>query len=141
MRAVVLQAARAAASADDEVRAHADGRDDRDRADDDAGLLAAVTGRRGLARHAVAGLAVGRLLTVRLLRRDTRLALLRVAVPGLAGLAGLLGVAVAGLRSLRLLAVRSLLAVRPGLLGLLPAVRARLVLTHDWVPLQMFTRC
>src|SRR5690606_11741466 len=101
VRAVVLQAGRAA-SADHEVHAHADRRDDRDRADDDGGLLAAAARGGGLGRHAVRGLAVGRLLAVRgLLRRDTGLAgLLRVAVPGLSGRRCLLGVAVAGLRSL-----------------------------------------
>ncbi|KOV25388.1 hypothetical protein ADK58_16545, partial [Streptomyces sp. XY152] len=68
----------------------------------------------GLGRHAVRGLAVGRLLAVRgLLRRDAGLAgllgvavsglagLLRIAVSGLAGRGSLLGVAVAGLRGLR----------------------------------------
>src|SRR5690606_11764008 len=120
VRPVVLQPA---APAYDEVGAHADRGDDRHRADDDPGLLAAAARRRRLGRHAVRRLAVGGLL-----RRDTGLAglLLRIAVTGLRSL---LGVAVAGLRSLRLLAVRTRLAVRPGLLGL-SAVRARLVVAH-----------
>ncbi|CAM5686819.1 hypothetical protein STENM223S_11753 [Streptomyces tendae] len=89
----------------------------------------------------VLGLAVGGLLTVgRLLRRDARLSgLLRVAVAGL-GRGRLLGVAVTGLRGLRLSAVRALLTVRTGLLGL-PAVRARLVVTHDSVPLETLNFC
>ena len=41
-----------------------------------------------------------------------------------------------GLGRLRRLAVRTGLSVRSGLLGL-PAVRARLVVTHSWVPLQI----
>ncbi len=117
-------------------------------ADDDAGLLLAAP-RRRLLRHAVRTrlLAVGRLLPVRvglavprlrrlavgsrLLRRA--LGLLRVAVTGLR--LGLLRVAVAGLGCLRRLAVGTRLAVRTGLLWL-PAVRARLVVTHYGVPLQ-----
>ncbi|MFD7811141.1 hypothetical protein ACFV4H_32295 [Streptomyces cellulosae] len=65
--------------------------------------------------------------------------LLRVAVAGLRG-RGRLGVAVAGLRGLRLSAVRSLLSVRSGLLRL-PAVRPRLVVTHDSVPLETLNFC
>ncbi len=117
MRAVVLQGVRAAASADDEVRADTDGRHDRDGADHDGGHLAtAPAGGRRLGRHAVgrllALLAVGgllsvlRLLAVRgaagrkgLLGRNPGLSrLLRVAVAGLVWRGRLLGVAVAGLR-------------------------------------------
>lgn len=151
MGAVVLQAARATAAADHEVDPHADRRHDGDRADDQTGLLLAATARsRGLG-HAVRLLTVGRLLAVRGLlavagllavRRGLRgdaalLGLLRVAVARLLRGRRLLGVAVAGLGSLRrLLTVRARLAVRSGLLGL-PAVRARLVVTHSWVPPRM----
>ncbi|GAA3498478.1 hypothetical protein GCM10019016_055810 [Streptomyces prasinosporus] len=130
MRAVVRQAGRAAAlAAEEDVGADADGRDDRDRADDDRGHLAPATaaGGGGLGRHAVRGLLAVRRLAVR--------GLLRVAVAGLGRRGRLLGVAVTGLRGLRLSAVRSLLSVRTGLLRL-PAVRPRLVVTHDSVPLE-----
>ncbi|MFD0543934.1 hypothetical protein ACFQ1B_13440 [Streptomyces mexicanus] len=159
MGAVVGDRAAATASAEHEVRGDRDRGHDRHRADDQGRLLLAAARRRRL-RHgavgrllAVGSLAVGLLrLAVRRLLLPVGVRLRRHALRGLRGVAvpglrrgrrrSLLGVAVAGLggRCLRrLLAVGARLAVRSGLLWL-PAVRARLVVTHYWVPLQMLMR-